>query len=94
MFLTANLHRCQGGEGNSITLELIEHMMTNAITLRVRPEFTGRLTLYIENGKLKASLPMRDDEVTASLDVFIELARRAGWKITEPEDNHEQTRKN
>jgi len=37
---------------------------------------------------------MRDDEVTASLDVFIELARRAGWKITEPEDNHEQTRKN
>lgn len=84
-----NLSEIPLGGGNRIPFELIEHIMTNAVTIRVRPEFTGRLTVYIENGELKASLPMRDDEVTCTLETFLELATRAGWKITPPEEENE-----
>ncbi len=63
--------------------------MTNQLIICVNPEYTGRMCLYVENGVLKSSRPMGPDEFMGALDTFIELARLAGWKITNPEEVNE-----
>lgn len=45
------------------------------IDLHVAPEFTGRVVLYIESGKVKADRRLSDDEHICALDTFIEMAR-------------------
>ncbi len=45
------------------------------IDLHVLPEFTGRVVIYIENGKVKADRRLSDDEHIYALDTFIEMAR-------------------
>jgi len=45
------------------------------IDLHVLPEYTGRVVLYIENGKVKADRRLSDDEHICALDTFIEMAR-------------------
>ncbi|MBC3211404.1 hypothetical protein [Serratia fonticola] len=57
----------------------------NEVIIHVAPEFSGRLTVYIENGELKAYRPYAPEEITATMGTFIELAEQAGWKITLPE---------
>lgn len=59
----------------------------NEVIIHVAPEFSGRLTVYIENGELKAYRPYAPDEITATMGTFIELAERAGWKVTPPEES-------
>lgn len=56
----------------------------NEIIVHVAPEFSGRLTVYIENGELKAYRPYAPEEITATMGTFIELAERAGWTVTQP----------
>lgn len=53
------------------------------IDLHVLPEFTGRVVLYIENGKVKADRRLSDDEHICAIDTFIEMAREAGLRIQE-----------
>lgn len=55
--------------------------MLNDIAIQVSPDFTGRICLYMENGKLKANRPVREDEHIASLLTFIELAQAAGYQV-------------
>lgn len=80
------------GGGNGTLINLAERTMTNEIIIRVNPEYTGRMCLYVENGQLKVSRPIAHDEFIGALDTFIELAQRAGWKVTKPEEGNEQTR--
>lgn len=60
--------------------------LLNEVIINVAPDFSGRLTVYVENGELKAYRPYSPEEFTATLGTFIELAERAGWKVTPPEE--------
>lgn len=54
------------------------------VELRVSPDFTGRVVLYIENGRVKADRRLRDEEHICAIDTFIEMAREMGWPLQEP----------
>ncbi|WP_072265821.1 hypothetical protein [Serratia marcescens] len=60
--------------------------LLNEVVINVAPDFSGRLTVYVENGELKASRPHSPEEFTATLGTFIELAERAGWTVKPPEE--------
>ncbi|WP_329909998.1 hypothetical protein [Serratia quinivorans] len=60
--------------------------LLNEVVINVTPDFSGRLTVYVENGELKAYRPYSPEEFTCTLGSFIELAERAGWKVTPPEE--------
>lgn len=60
--------------------------LLNEVIINVAPDFSGRLTVYVENGELKAYRPYSPEEISATLGTFIELAERAGWKVTPPEE--------
>ncbi|EAA5541806.1 hypothetical protein GR39_000647 [Salmonella enterica subsp. enterica] len=53
------------------------------IDLHVLPNFTGRVVLYIENGRVICDRQLLDDEHVCSLDSFIEIAREAGIRFEE-----------
>lgn len=53
------------------------------VELHVLPDFTGRVVLYIENGKVKCDRRLSDDEHICSLDTFIEMAREMGYPMQE-----------
>ncbi|EDG9407334.1 hypothetical protein CAD93_08260 [Salmonella enterica subsp. enterica serovar Tennessee] len=53
------------------------------IDLHVLPNFTGRVVLYIENGRVICDRQLLDDEHVCSLDSFIERAREAGIRFEE-----------
>lgn len=53
------------------------------VDLHVLPDFTGRVVLYIENGKVKCDRQLLDKERIGCLDTFIELVREAGLHIEE-----------
>lgn len=61
-------------------------VLLNEVIINVTPDFSGRLTVYVENGELKAYRPYSPEEFTCTLGTFIELAERAGWKVTPPEE--------
>ncbi|MFO3731378.1 hypothetical protein [Citrobacter koseri] len=53
------------------------------VDLHVMPDFTGRVVLYIENGKVKCDRQLFDDEHICSLATFIEMARDVELRIKE-----------
>lgn len=53
------------------------------IDLHVLPEFTGRVVLYIENGKVKADRRLSDDKHICVIDTFIEMARDMELRLQE-----------
>ncbi|EEC5247516.1 hypothetical protein WO48_17780 [Salmonella enterica subsp. enterica] len=53
------------------------------IELFISPDFTGRVVLYIENGRVKCDRRPLDDEHICALDTFIEMAREAGIRFEE-----------
>ncbi|EAW1318435.1 hypothetical protein AHX51_07340 [Salmonella enterica subsp. diarizonae] len=53
------------------------------IELFVPSDFTGRVVLYIENGRVTCERRLLDDEHICSLDTFIELARDMELRIEE-----------
>ncbi|MBC3213837.1 hypothetical protein [Serratia fonticola] len=65
-------------------LSKVTKAVLNEVIIHVAPEFSGRLTVYIENGELKAYRPYTPEEITATMGTFIELAERAGWTDTPP----------
>ncbi|MFV9079404.1 hypothetical protein ABQ397_24285 [Serratia fonticola] len=68
--------------GESTFLSKATKAVLNEVIIHVAPDFSGRLTVYIEDGKLKAYRPYAPEEITATMGTFIELAERAGWTIT------------
>ncbi|MEF3137468.1 hypothetical protein J8995_18560 [Klebsiella quasipneumoniae subsp. quasipneumoniae] len=61
---------------------LIPHPMLN-VDLHVLPDFTGRVVVHIENGRVICDRQLFDDEHICSLATFIEMARDAGMRIEE-----------
>lgn len=62
------------------------------IDLHVSPEYTGRVVLYIENGRVKADRRLSDDEHICALDTFIEMARDMELRLQEvPGGTHSNT---
>ncbi|MHC2980724.1 hypothetical protein EMD38_05685 [Citrobacter freundii] len=53
------------------------------VDLHVLPDFTGRVVLHIENGRVICDRRLLDDEHICSVQSFIELAREAGLRIEE-----------
>ncbi|MCP6629012.1 hypothetical protein NL507_27820, partial [Klebsiella pneumoniae] len=51
--------------------------------LHVLPDFTGRVVLHIENGRVICDRQLFDDEHICTLATFIEMARDAGLRIEE-----------
>lgn len=51
--------------------------------LHVLPDFTGRVVLYIQNGRMICNRRLLDDEHICSLATFIEMARDMELKIEE-----------
>lgn len=53
------------------------------VELSVLPDFTGRVVLYIENGKVKSDRRLSGDEHICALDTFIEMAREMDLRFEE-----------
>ncbi|POP41769.1 hypothetical protein CHU32_24720 [Superficieibacter electus] len=53
------------------------------VDLHVLPNFTGRIVLYIENGKVKCDRRLLEEEHICALDTFIEMAREMELRIQE-----------
>lgn len=49
-------------------------------TLRIDPAITGRILLQVLNGRVVSSTLIPSDHIVASVDTFMELAERAGYK--------------
>lgn len=54
-------------------------------TLHIAPDFTGRVLVYVENGKATSDRALSESEHIASLNVFLDLARMAGYQIQTPD---------
>ncbi|EPJ5191035.1 hypothetical protein NAE74_000289 [Klebsiella pneumoniae] len=53
------------------------------VDLHVLPDFTWRVVVHIENGRVICDRQLFDDEHICSLATFIEMARDAGMRIEE-----------
>lgn len=53
------------------------------VDLNVLPDFTGRVVVHIEHGRVICDRQLFDDEHICSLATFIEMARDAGLRIEE-----------
>ncbi|HFW5273470.1 TPA: hypothetical protein ACIBWY_004638 [Salmonella enterica subsp. enterica serovar Bullbay] len=53
------------------------------IELFISPDFTGRVVLYIENGRVTDDRRLLDDELICSMDTFIEMAREMELRLEE-----------
>ncbi|HHA2292795.1 TPA: hypothetical protein ACOEHE_004434 [Enterobacter ludwigii] len=53
------------------------------VDLHVLPDFTGRVVLYIKNGRVICDRRLFDDEHICSLATFIEMAREMELRIEE-----------
>ncbi|EPL3985319.1 hypothetical protein M5Q85_001456 [Citrobacter freundii] len=53
------------------------------VDLHVLPDFTGRVVLYIENGRVTCDRRLLDDEHICALDTFIEMAREMELRLEE-----------
>lgn|GEM_PF-2696253 len=42
----------------------------------------GRTLIYTANGKVSATLPLEEDQIVGSLELFIELLERYGYEVT------------
>ncbi|CAI0832219.1 MULTISPECIES: hypothetical protein [Serratia] len=51
------------------------------VSLHVSPEFSGRVLLHMEQGRLISDLRIHESYHLLNLEGFIELARRAGWRV-------------
>jgi hypothetical protein len=62
------------------------------VDLHVLPDFTGRVVLYIEKGRVTCDRRLLDDEHICALDTFIEMARDMELRLQEvPGGTHSNT---
>lgn len=54
-------------------------------TLHIAPDFTGRVLVYVDNGKATGDRTLSESEHIASLNAFLDLARMAGYQIQAPD---------
>lgn len=53
------------------------------IELFISPDFTGRVVLYIENGRVTGDRRLLEDEHICSMDTFIEMAHEMELRLEE-----------
>lgn len=53
------------------------------VDLHVLPDFTGRVVLYIDKGRVTCDRRLLDDEHICALDTFIEMAREMELRLEE-----------
>ncbi|EBW6091578.1 hypothetical protein DS319_13700 [Salmonella enterica subsp. enterica] len=53
------------------------------IELFISPDFTGRVVLYIEKGRVTCDRRLLDDEHICALDTFIEMAHEMELRLEE-----------
>ncbi|EAA5550920.1 hypothetical protein DQJ50_25335 [Salmonella enterica subsp. enterica] len=53
------------------------------VDLHVLPDFTGRVVLYIEKGRVTCDRRLFEDEHICALDNFIEMAREMELRLEE-----------
>ncbi|EJU3133852.1 hypothetical protein N4U91_003795 [Salmonella enterica] len=68
---------------NTVRRDVLVPLPALNIELFVSPDFTGRVVLYIENGRVTCERRLLDDEHICSPDTFIELARDMELRIEE-----------
>ncbi|NLS56234.1 hypothetical protein [Hafnia alvei] len=54
--------------------------ITELNTLQIEPTITGRILLYVDAGRVVSNISIPSDHIVASVDAFMELAERAGYK--------------
>ncbi|MGV4133055.1 hypothetical protein [Citrobacter freundii] len=59
------------------------HPQALNVDLHVLPDFTGRVVLYIEKGRVTCDRRLLDDEHICALDTFIEMAREMELRLEE-----------
>jgi hypothetical protein len=42
----------------------------------------GRTLIYTANGNVSATLPLNDDQIVGTFELFIELLERSGYEVT------------
>ncbi|EOV0253361.1 hypothetical protein ACOIPX_005041 [Salmonella enterica] len=68
---------------NTVRRDVLVPLPALNIELFISPDFTWRVVLYIENGRVTCERRLLDDEHICSLDTFIELARDMELRIEE-----------
>ncbi|ENU7734904.1 hypothetical protein ACE3YX_001419 [Salmonella enterica] len=68
---------------NTVHRDVLVPLPALNIELFISPDFTGRVVLYIENGRVTCERRLLDDEHICSLDTFIELAREMELRLEE-----------
>ncbi|WP_105225200.1 MULTISPECIES: hypothetical protein [unclassified Escherichia] len=53
---------------------------TMTITLNVPEDFTGRILVYLDKGKVKSQCRLRNNEIVSTAEGFSELCISAGIK--------------
>ena len=59
------------------------HPQVLNVDLHVLPDFTGRVVLYIEKGRVTCDRRLLDDEHICALDTFIEMASEMELRLEE-----------
>ena len=54
--------------------------ITELNTLQIEPTITRRILLYVDAGRVVSNISIPSDHIVASVDAFMELAERAGYK--------------
>lgn len=62
---------------------IVDELLGEVITWAKEKYFSGRVVLYIENGRVICDRQLLDDEHVCSLDSFIEIASEAGIRFEE-----------
>ncbi|CNE47690.1 phage-like protein [Yersinia enterocolitica] len=57
-------------------------IMHKEAMVRIDPDYTGRIVLTIENGKIKGEQRLDDSVFIATLAAFLELAKMAGYSLS------------
>ncbi|MFQ6287594.1 hypothetical protein ACLMPM_19675 [Yersinia enterocolitica] len=56
--------------------------MHNEVVVQIEPDYTGRIVLTIENGKIKSEQRLDNSVFIATLAAFLELAKMAGYSLS------------
>ncbi|EPM4187488.1 MAG: hypothetical protein E6290_12445 [Klebsiella oxytoca] len=52
------------------------------VALHVSPDFTGRILLYVVDGKVECETPLMPNEIVGTSKLFNEMLARAGYRKT------------
>lgn len=84
----AQTFRCFGCGAHGVAADFAKLMLMKglktvlSVNLHVPHNFTGRVIVQLKEGRHMCDYPLVNGEHVATLSVFLEMARRAGWSVT------------